>query len=121
MEVSGWLQAPAALPLGRTPVSINHEPGWAQNRPRHFENEKNPLPLPGFKAQDTQPTLLRPPFLDYKLEFILKARRPTFKYIWSALLEICAMEISLSSALKYSSVARKWWGLLEDGAASSSR
>jgi hypothetical protein len=29
MEVIGKLHAPAALPSGRTPVLINHEPGWA--------------------------------------------------------------------------------------------
>ena len=63
-----------------------------QNQSEHFGKKKNLIPLPGFKARDIQPTLLRPPFLDYKLEFILKAYRPTFKYIWSVLLENCAVE-----------------------------
>jgi len=83
--------------------------GGPQNRSGHFAKEKNLMPLRGFKTWDIQPTLLRLPFLDYKLEYFLKAYTPTFKYILSALLEICAMESKfVSSALKYCSVKRQW-------------
>jgi len=55
--------------------------GGLQRPSGHFGKEKNLMPLLGFKTRDIQPTLLWPPFLDYKLEFISKAYSPSFKDI----------------------------------------
>jgi hypothetical protein len=60
MEVSGQLNAPAALRPGKEPlVSIGYEVGWAQSRSGHGVEEKNSQPMPGFEPSIIQPVAQR--------------------------------------------------------------
>ena len=55
MEMSSQLQAPEALPQGRSPVRTEQKVVWAPKPVWRFREEKNIFPLPGFERRIVQP------------------------------------------------------------------
>ena len=53
--MSEKLHAPAALPRESTKVNTEQEVGEPHSRSERFQEEKNLLPLPGFKPQTVHP------------------------------------------------------------------
>jgi hypothetical protein len=81
-----------------------------------LEKRKISCPYWDSKPGVSSPRYSGPLFLEYKLEFILKAFSPTFKNICSVLLEICAMASKFEFCLEVLFSKKVMVKLLEDEA-----